>query len=275
MLGPIPGKIEFEYLFYFPKFAAGRKSGQNLLVSGFRKIILETLRQVKSKRIIWRLDRTPEKLPRSSSWSCNDTNLQEDEFRVWSRLVFQSWYYFLPSWAKLVFPQLFVDKVELIIWPLSIYRRNSVKRGNIPGQGCGCKDSWIAWWFSLFNLSLENTESLNQSPTLLSAQLSHCRTLKNLGCLPRHWELSGWLPNRIRKPSGHDFWLSCSRTGWTIEPDKRNEIRRFPSGRGQNTILKLQKVCTLCTARLGAKRGYEKLQDNSASPKSFIIQAQF
>ena len=59
MLGPIPGNIEFECLFYFPKFAAGRKSGLNLLVSGFRKIISETLRQVKSKRIIWRLDRTP------------------------------------------------------------------------------------------------------------------------------------------------------------------------------------------------------------------------
>ena len=48
MLGPIPGNIEFECLFYFPKFAAGRQSGQNLLVSGFRKIILETLRHVKS-----------------------------------------------------------------------------------------------------------------------------------------------------------------------------------------------------------------------------------
>ena len=60
MLGPIPCNIEFECVFYFPKFAAGRKSGQNLLVSGFRKISLETLRQVKSKRIIWRLDRTPD-----------------------------------------------------------------------------------------------------------------------------------------------------------------------------------------------------------------------
>ena len=58
MLGPIPGNFEFEFLFYFPKFAAGRKSGKNLLVSGFWKIILETLSQVKSKRIIWRFDRT-------------------------------------------------------------------------------------------------------------------------------------------------------------------------------------------------------------------------